>query len=54
MKKIYKKKKTASGGKQSISFEPLIVIKVPERQGKDIFNEHKQIIKASFKSLTGC
>lgn len=52
-KEKYKKKQTASGKEQSISFEPLIICNVAVRQSKDVFNKQIQIIKAAFKSLTG-
>lgn len=48
-----KKKKTASGRKQSHSFKPLIIRHIPEGQGENIFNEYIQISKAIFDSLTG-
>ena len=52
-KKKHKKKKTASGGKQSFSFRPLITGHVPVGQSEDVFNEHIQISKVIFDSLTG-
>ncbi len=52
MSKKHKKKKTASGGNQLFSFQSLIISNVAIRQRNDVFNEHIQIIKAAFDSLT--
>lgn len=48
-----KRKKTASGRKQSFSFKPLILWKIPKGQRNYIINEHKKIIEAGFDAIAG-
>ena len=48
-----KKKTTASGGKQSFSFKPLILGKIPKGQRDYILNEQVKVLKIRFSAIVG-